>query len=302
MAPLLGDEQTWNYDIIAIQEPWGNKFQQTTYNPIKDRFDLLYQEHDQTRVCFFVNKRLAGRWIHTSHTPDLATLKLWIVGETEEQWINIHNPYKPIPTSNRDDEPSTLPDLNQVLEATPNQKHLVVGDFNLHHPMWASHLERATSQGAEKLLELITEHQLQQLLPTGTRTRQENGEPSTLDLVFGSEEVADCLTSCGLAGKDLDHDSDHLPVATILSITTTSQPSRKRQIWHQLDEKGLQEVVCSKVLQKPEPQDTKTIDSQVEDTVRVLSNAIENNCPESTISPRTVPGWTPEIKEAQMKA
>lgn len=42
MAPLLIDEKTWSFDVITIQEPWRNKFQHTTYNSIKDWFDLIY--------------------------------------------------------------------------------------------------------------------------------------------------------------------------------------------------------------------------------------------------------------------
>lgn len=42
MAPLLADENVWKYDIIAIQEPWWNHFETTTYHLIKDRFDLIY--------------------------------------------------------------------------------------------------------------------------------------------------------------------------------------------------------------------------------------------------------------------
>lgn len=168
--------------------------------------------------------------------------------------------------------------------------------------MWEGHLERPISEKAEELLELITEYQLELLLSAETRTRQECSEPSTLDLVFGTAETANNLISCGLAGRELDHDSDHLPVATILGLTTTSRPPQKRRIWHQLKEKDLQEEFCSKITLKPEPRDRKEIDNQVEDIVEALSATIENNCPESRISPRTIPGWTLEVKEAQMEA
>ena len=42
MAPMLTDENVWKYDIIAIQEPWRNKFQAATYHPVKDCFNLVY--------------------------------------------------------------------------------------------------------------------------------------------------------------------------------------------------------------------------------------------------------------------
>lgn len=76
MAPLLADENVWKYDIIAIQEPWRNQFQTTTYHPVKDRFDLVYNKQPNTQVCFFINSQLRGAWTHTHHIPDLDTLHL----------------------------------------------------------------------------------------------------------------------------------------------------------------------------------------------------------------------------------
>ena len=42
MAPMLADENIWKYNIIAIQEPWRNKFQAAIYHPVKDCFNLVY--------------------------------------------------------------------------------------------------------------------------------------------------------------------------------------------------------------------------------------------------------------------
>ncbi|ROT39081.1 hypothetical protein SODALDRAFT_332514 [Sodiomyces alkalinus F11] len=42
MATLLRDPRIDNYDILAIQEPWKNPFNDTTHHPVKDRFHLCY--------------------------------------------------------------------------------------------------------------------------------------------------------------------------------------------------------------------------------------------------------------------
>jgi hypothetical protein len=81
------------------------------------------------------------------------------------------------------------------------------------------------------------DYHLELLLPVGTKTRQDNGEPSTIDLVFGTRLLSESIISCGLAGNNLDHDSDHLPITTLLSLTTTRHPERKRRLWNQLREK-----------------------------------------------------------------
>ena len=140
------------------------------------------------------------------------------------------------------------------------------------------------------------------LLPIGTKTRQERGEPSTIDLVFGTRLLSESVIGCGLAGRDLDHDSDHLPITTILNITTNILPERKRRVWHQIREKGLIEEVKERLDTGGILSHQKDIDERIRQIVQVISTAIANNCPESRISPRTVPGWTREVKEAQMQA
>jgi hypothetical protein len=61
MATFLRDQRLAWYHLIAIQEPWLNKFQDTTHHPTKDIFHLIYPlmvEGVQVGVCFFVNKSL----------------------------------------------------------------------------------------------------------------------------------------------------------------------------------------------------------------------------------------------------
>lgn len=60
MIPLFEDQRVQDIDILAIQEPWRNPAQATTYHSLKRFFELLFDgRSNNTRVCFFVNKRLA---------------------------------------------------------------------------------------------------------------------------------------------------------------------------------------------------------------------------------------------------
>lgn len=80
MIPLFEDQRVQDVDILAIQEPWRNPAQATTYHPLKGIFELVFEDKsNNTRVCFFVNKRLAlSEWSFTHNTPDLCTLHLKI--------------------------------------------------------------------------------------------------------------------------------------------------------------------------------------------------------------------------------
>lgn len=60
MAQFLREEEVVSADIIAIQEPWENPFQDNTHYPLKQTHELLYLAANETggraRVCIFVLK------------------------------------------------------------------------------------------------------------------------------------------------------------------------------------------------------------------------------------------------------
>src|SRR5947207_467006 len=110
MTPLLHDKEILDYDILAIQEPWRNTFDNSTmHHPLKDRFHLIYPKEDKARVCFFVNKRLnTTSWKITHTSADMCTmitleLKTTHTQEIDDyteqipspQRIHIHNVYNP---------------------------------------------------------------------------------------------------------------------------------------------------------------------------------------------------------------
>ncbi|KAG7001977.1 hypothetical protein G7Y79_00030g065100 [Physcia stellaris] len=93
MIPLFETEGIEKFDILAIQEPWKNSFQPTTNNRLSQQFELLYMPDAATRVCMFVNKRIAKTvYSHTFHNRNLISLRMQAV---DDRIINIHNMYNP---------------------------------------------------------------------------------------------------------------------------------------------------------------------------------------------------------------
>ena len=81
MALLLADPQIHNYDIIAIQEPWTNPFQDTTYCLSLAPFLLVYLL-EKGRCCFLINKKLnITTWEPFFLSLDLCILKLETKGQ-----------------------------------------------------------------------------------------------------------------------------------------------------------------------------------------------------------------------------
>lgn len=64
------------------------------------------------------------------YSPNLCTLR---IKTTTNRILHIHNIYNPTAASK---EPSKIPLLQTILENSPLDKHMVLEDFNLHHPNW----------------------------------------------------------------------------------------------------------------------------------------------------------------------
>lgn len=136
---LFGEKDVQEYDILAIQEPYINKLTDplTTYSlALQNRFHILLQPtlrkdySIRPRVCFYVNKRIDPMtWEVRFHNRNLSTLTLHTATHGT---VHIHNIYNPGKASGQD---SALNTLREVM--TSGAQHIVLGDFNLHHPLWS---------------------------------------------------------------------------------------------------------------------------------------------------------------------
>jgi hypothetical protein len=116
------------HHVLAVQEPWRNPQMPTTSRP--PNYHLIYPLSKETRVCFYVSKAInQNEWATTEHSPDLVTLTIYLGGRT----LHIHNCYNPLPKLLTSRNLATLQLLPQAL-AHPGE-HILVGDFNLHHPL-----------------------------------------------------------------------------------------------------------------------------------------------------------------------
>lgn len=81
MIPLFEQQNTLLYDILAIQEPWKNSFQNTTNHRLSQYFELAYLPDRNTRLAL-------SAWTVTHHSNDFLTLRLQTVND---RVIYIHN-------------------------------------------------------------------------------------------------------------------------------------------------------------------------------------------------------------------
>jgi hypothetical protein len=224
LASLFQDRRILDYDILAIQEPWRNPYIATSYHPLKAHFQLSYQNDENTRVCLYINKRIdASTWNVSFISKDIIAVE--VIHPTRQHKISIFNVYNEVGSS-------TLADLTEAMARLgPHHETLVLGDFNLHHPLWSS-IHNPASHGiaaSQALLAIIEEFQLRLLTVPGTITHRWNGGDSTIDLTFpsprpshGTGDRPSC-TGNWSGAKPTNRYSDRPSWRTFLEIQTPSR-------------------------------------------------------------------------------
>ena len=302
MIPLFENDGIKDFDVLAIQEPWKNPYQNTTNNRLSQYFDVHYMNDANTRVCFFINKKLApASYNVTHHSKDLVSMTLRL---HNGRAIHIHNVYNPC----RGGGPSTLPLLDQILKEHSEEEHLVVGDFNLHHPKWGGMHVRADAH-AYDLITMAAEHRLKRTLPRGTITWSRGTSQSTIDLAFVTPLLRNSLIESSLA-YEMDNNSDHYPIQTIFDLHTTPTQVVKRRNYEKLDLTVLLETLTSETAKDIALTPDNDIydnseagtDRQIAGLTDALRKAIDKSTPFNKICSYSKPGFTEECKEASCKA
>jgi len=292
MASLFQDSKILDYDILAIQEPWRNSFIATSYHPLKEHFQLTYLDNTETRVCFYIHKRIdPSTWSVSYVSKDIISLKLT---NRHSKDVYIFNVYNEVTT----DTLSTLAEALGTLDS--RGETLLLGDFNLHHPVWSAiHRRAGAGPSAQPLLAIIEDFQLQLLTVPGTPTHRWKDGESTIDLAFASEDVASRLIHCKI-DSSLDYDSDHLPIAVAIDWRwQPATPTRKR-MWAKTKIPVLRQTVeerLSRLNDGTELRNSESIDRFASSIVEALDAGVEASTPWSNPSPRSVAGFNQECKD-----
>lgn len=272
MASMLRDPRIHKYDILAIQEPWRNPFVATTHHPAKRVFHLCCpagSEAGPARVCFFINKRLDHKkWQFKEHSRDICSLTVEFGDDQqEEQNVIIHNVYNPARRSESDS--TVLVDVRTILHDNQSSEQILLGDFNLHHPMWGGTGVRHIDPESADLLAIMEDFNLGSTLPPGTITYEERTSRTTIDL---------CLVTVGLVDRvvrsqvdrDLDHDSDHLPISTVIDMRIQQLDATPKRDWKRLDEAIYNKALKQALPPLRRPANKTALDTYVQEIVGAI--------------------------------
>lgn len=101
------------------------------------------------------------------------------------RWINVHNCYNPSGPIG-DHTLGTLPLVERAIQEREGEDHVLVGDFNLHHPRWGGNNTQSQHWASDHLITITERAQMNLLLEPGTVTWENSRSCQTLDLVFGT--------------------------------------------------------------------------------------------------------------------
>ena len=183
-----------------------------------------------------------------------------------------------------------LPDL-----ISRDGDHLLLGDFNLHHPMWCSPRNPTAHKAADRLIDLILSYDLSLASPKGGVTWEARGQSSTIDLTFLSPRLKEQIVRCEIR-EDLDFGADHYPILTSLLLRITQVSPVPWRSWKRMD----LEAVQAGAVYLPRPPALTTpdrLDHYVQCLTQAIQHLIDQTVPWAKPSSYGQPWWTTEVQD-----
>ena len=263
-------------------------------------------------MCFFVNNRIPFIDIETRYvSDDLITLQIRINSDANNphagnHYLQIHNIYNEPAT----DPCTMLSELQTVLReeggfGTNNPfsslQHLIVGDFNIHHAGWEG-VNAINDPRAPELLALINEFGLILNTPKRIKTYvSRTGNEFTIDLNFATKELSQRVISC-MTREDLDHDSDHLSIETILDISINTAPPAEKFCWDRTNTIKLNGIFNQKLSDIPAAKSIPSLDLFTIQVSEAIYAVIIDSTPKSLTGARATSGFNDQCKNARSHA
>ena len=288
-APIaLGDRS--EYDVIAIQEPARSTGTGRLYCPANGKYHLIYGGDGQAALYIHKRHGIAG-WSQ-------ATGKNWssVTFKTGPELLTIWSIYSPCEGSEWQSPLETLP------ERPPEGRHLLVGDMNLHHPLWDR--EGRTSPHAEVLLSLAHRWNLALATPWGEPTRRRNTEyredrDGTIDLAWYTE-LLQARYEGGLNYAGSDHTAQLVRIKSRQHQQTPSAPPGWS--WTKMDKDLVtaeaKTLKISLPLSSPE-----ALDGAADQLIQQLQRIADVSTPQRKTSyGQGEPWWNKEVEDAVAEA
>ena len=251
--------------------------------PLSERIQLL-----KKRVVFFVHESIPDSdWKVHTYNDSNADLVATLTISTPSGDVDIHNIYNPLKAI----------DIDQLLDSCSfGGAHILMGDFNLHHPTWCEDdMEYVVEKEAEKLDQALTAANMKLLSRRGaitySRSSQVDQNCSTIDLTFGGDIIVGRDPQWDIVDA-IGFESDH----RVTQISLDIKPSRltsTRFNWKRANREHVSKAVKTalKSLGNPVLASTAEVVKYATDMVSLLCAAMSKTVP--LVKPRAL---RPDLK------
>lgn len=133
----------------------------------------------------------------------------------------------------------------------------------------------------------------------GLKTHRWYTNDTTIDLTFATHTLREQLLQCKVA-HELDCDSDHLPVSTWFNWNWKEATVRRTRRWAAMDVDKLRSIVQTEMhrAEPPSWDSVQALDDQTTHLIDTLTKAIDGSTPWNNPSPKALPGFDKECKDA----
>ena len=169
---------------------------------------------------------------------------------------------------------------------------ILLGDFNQHDQLWGGDdVAREQRQGeADPIIDFIGDFSLHSLLPRGVKTWGRNGQESTIDLVFGSDELTGTLLKCEVYG--IEHGSDHRAIHTTFDIAPPERIAVQRLLLQNAPRNTIRQRIATDLQHTHRGLGTQVQTDQLMD---IVLHAIHTFTPKAKPSPYGNRWWTSDL-------
>ncbi len=239
MISVLRDSMIKRFDIIIVQELWINAYTNITHHFLKNNHFLFYSnsieiKKNLVRICMFVIKRIFIddlKCLFRSKNVMIVQIRLH-----ESHYLHLHNVY------NESNILSSFVLQNlrfTLLKSSSNEHfrdHIIMKNLNIHHSFWNDFTTRSNIRSFEMLL-LMNEFRLQFNFFKKTSTYFHfQKSKSIIDMCLTIENLNDRILICKTR-SNLNHDSNHFFIETILNISISETSFLERFNWNRLNMK-----------------------------------------------------------------
>ena len=296
---LLNHPSTARFAILALQEQYWSKYMKSSLTHHSwTLIEPTEKGETQPRTAIYINNNILPT---TSYEPiQLSSSDATAIAIKSKHkkkptlLINIYN------TRENDQIDRLKTSLQKLVQERKYGTILVVGDFNLHHPLWNPEKYHHQDKKAEELIELMAQLELKLISPAGMITFP--GSKTAIDLVWGNHQAEQGIIKCKIA-KYNDHGSDHLPIETILNLQPATPKSSipspynyDKTDWKLLNAKIKAHLPNLENFKLDKPT-AKNVDKLAKETTQAIAKAIEETTPRKKPSPFSKRWWNDELTE-----